>query len=111
MADSLDEFIARSKAQQPIELRIVNKVIKALNEAKNPIVSVFDGVDDTPVTPGNKKEIHRLVFNLDEAYLKTASGGWVFIVMGNDWDCLSDYTISLESIIKPVNDYIQKWNG
>jgi hypothetical protein len=111
MADSLDEYIARSKKQQPITLRIVNKVIKALNEANNPIVSVFDGVDETKVTPGNKKEIHRLVFNLDECYLYTQSGGWVRLVMENDWDCLVDYTISLEDILKPVNDYIEKWNG
>lgn len=32
--------------------------------------------------------------------------GWVRFVYGNDgWDVISDYTVNLESILKPVNEY------
>lgn len=106
----LDDYIKESKAHHYIELTILNKIIKALNEAENPIVQVYDGDEYTDVKPGNKAEIHRLVFNLDECYLFTRSGGWVRIVLGEDWDCLPDYSLSLESVLKPINDFIDKHN-
>lgn len=103
---NLDDFIKESKAHHYVEVKIINKIIKALNDADNPIVSVYDGDENTPVTPGNKREIDRLVYNLDECFLYTKSGGWVRIALGEDWDCLPDYTLDLEDTLKPINDFI-----
>lgn len=105
---NLDEFIAESKKHHYIELTILNKIIKALNAADDPIVAVWDGDELTPVTPGNKKEIHRLVFNLDECWLKTRSKAFVYFVLGNEWDCISDYTLRLEPVLKSINDFIDE---
>lgn len=106
--DRLGEYIARAKEQSPIEAKIVHKIWAALRDAGNPIVSVYDGEETTKAT--TRTEVDRLVFNLDECYLNTKSGGWVRIVMGNEWDCLIDYTVSLEAALQGVNDYIDKYN-
>lgn len=108
---NLDDFIKESKAHHYIELKILNKIIKALNEADDPIVTVYDTDEYTAVTPGNKAEIQRLVFNLDLCYLITRSGGYVFFVLGNEWDCVSDYTLSLEPVLAPINDFIDQHNN
>ena len=101
---NFQEFINRQIAKNPIEARIVRKIVKALKDAGNPVVSVWDGEEDNPVT--TKRDVLEQVFNLDQAHLYTKDGGWVFVVMGNEWDVLSDYTVSLEEALKPVNDYI-----
>lgn len=37
---------------------------------------------------------------------------WVKLVYGNDgWDVICDYTINLETIIDPINDYSMKKYG
>lgn len=46
------------------------------------------------------------VFAVDQAWLKTAEGAWVFIVLGNEWDALTDYTTDLEEALEPVNAYL-----
>jgi hypothetical protein len=103
----LDAFIDRAIKQSPIEARIIRKIVKALKEAGNPVVSVWDGEEDNPVK--TKRDIMVQVFNLDQAHLYTKEGGYVFVVMGNEWDTLSDYSMSLEDALKPVNDYIMKY--
>lgn len=90
------------------EARIVNKIVKTLKAAGNPVVSVWDGAESTNVK--TLRDVQEQVFNLDQCHLYTKSGGWVFIVLGNDWDALTDYTLSLEDALKPVNDYIDKHN-
>jgi len=102
------KFIADNIANNPAEATIVRKVYQALKDAGTPVVSVWDGVEDTPVT--SQQETLEQVFNLDQAWLKTATGAWVLIILGNEWDALSDYTVSLEDALKPVNAYIEsKW--
>lgn len=104
--EEFDQFIKDNMARNYAEARIIKKLWKALKEAGDPIVAVWDGEEETPVR--TLKELNRVAFNLDQCHLYTKSDGWVFIVMGNDWDALSDYTLNLEEAIKPVEDYIQK---
>jgi hypothetical protein len=102
------EFIANAIKNNPVEAKIVRKIVKALKKAGTPVTSVWDGVEETPAT--TTKEILALVFNLDQCHLYTEGTGWVFLVGGNEWDMLSDYTVSLEEALKPVNDWIDKYN-
>lgn len=102
------QFIADNKAANPVEARIVHKVWKALKAADNRVVSVFDGEETTHVD--TMAEMDAVVFNLDECYLYARTGGWVRIVLGNEWDCLVDYTLNLEDALAPVNEYIDKHN-
>jgi hypothetical protein len=92
----------------PAEATTVRKVWKALKDAGNPVVSVWDGEESIPVS--NRDEVLEAVFAVDQAWLYTESGAFVLIILGNEWDALSDYNVSLEDALKPVNDYLQsKW--
>lgn len=88
-----------------VEEEILNRVINALRASGNPVIAVYDTEDETPAH--TNEEIAELVFDLDEAYLITQSGAWVFMVNGNEWDTISDYNVSLEEALKPVNDWIE----
>lgn len=100
----LNDWAKRAVAQRPIEARIVRKVIKALKDAGNPVVQVYDTEEYVDVK--TKDEILNEVFNLDEAYLITESGGWVRLTMGQDWDTVCDYTMSLDEVLEPVMQYV-----
>jgi len=100
----LDAFIADSMKHNKEEASIIRKLFTACKAAGDPIVSVWDGEDDNPVS--TLKSINTQAFNLDQCHLYTKSGGWVFIVMGNGWDAISDYTTSLDPIIDPVLDWV-----
>ena len=102
----LDEFIDRAIKNSPIENKILKCIVAALEAAGDPVVSVWDGEEDNAVN--GLREIQVQVFNLDVCHLYTKSGGWVFLVNGNEWDMLSDYTVSLEEVLKPVNDWIME---
>jgi hypothetical protein len=103
-----DQFIKDNMAAHPAERKIIRKLWKAFKDAGDPIVAVWDGEEETKVS--TLEEVNRCAFNLDQFHLYTKSDGWVFIVMGNEWDALSDYTLDLEEAIKPVEDYIRtKW--
>lgn len=105
MVHNFEQWITEAIESHPIEAKIVRKVVRALKAAGTPVISVWDGEDSTPVK--TEKEILRLVFNLDSAHLYTANG-WVFLVNGEEWDMLNDYTVNLEDALKPVNDWINK---
>lgn len=98
----LDEVIANS----PIEVEIVRRVVRAMREAGTPVVSVWDGEERTAAT--REQDILDLVFNLDIAYLETASGSWVMIMLGHEWDALADYAVSLEDALAPVEAWIEE---
>lgn len=98
-------FIAANIKANPAEATIVRKVYKALKDAGFPITSVFDGEEDTKVE--SLQDVLDLAFNLDDCFLRTSNDGWVRIVMGNEWDALADYTLSLEDALAPVNRYIE----
>jgi len=104
MTTDFSAFIANSIKSHPAEATIVRKVFKALKEAGTPITSVWDGEENTKV--GSLQEVLELVFNLDEAFLRTSDGSWVRIILGNEWDALCDYTVDLEDALASVNAYI-----
>lgn len=91
---------------QWIEEKIVKKLIKSLSEHGTPVVSVWDGEIDTKVS--TKEEILALVFDLDQCHLYTKGGSWVFLVLGNEWDVVSDYTMDLEESVKPIYEWIER---
>ncbi len=99
-------FIDQNMAHNYIEAKIVKKVIKAFADAGNPIVKVDDTEEVVPVS--TKREILEQVFNLDECFLLPKNGGYIRIVLGNEWDALVDYTLNIEDTLKPVNDWISK---
>jgi hypothetical protein len=90
-----------------IELRIVRKVITALKNNGTPVVKVYDTEEYVPVT--NATEAIEATFAVDEAFLMTATGSWVRITLGNEWDVITDYTTDLEDALQPVSDYIDKY--
>lgn len=100
----LDAFIDDQIAHRPIEAKIVRKLVKALKDAGDPVVEVFDSEEYNKVT--TKREILVQVFNLDESYLITKSGGWVRLIMGQDYDMIADYTVSLEDALTEFNEWI-----
>lgn len=108
MPFDFQQFIADNIKANPAEATIVRKVVRALKAAGTPVVNVWDGEENNPVR--TEKDVLEQVFNLDQAWLKTADGAWVFIVLGNEWDALTDYSVSLEAALKPVNEYLEsKW--
>lgn len=98
-------FIDRGIANNPIEADILTRTVEALAAAGTPVTSVYDTDEDVPVT--DLRSIQEQVFNLDEAYLRTANGSWVRFIMGNEEDVICDYTVDLEAALQPVNDYIE----
>lgn len=100
----LNDWAKRAVARRPIEARIVRKVVKALKDAGDPVVQVYDTEEYVDVK--TKDEVLNEVFNLDEAYLITKSGGWVRLIMGQDWDTVCDYTMSLDEALEPVMQYV-----
>lgn len=102
----LDELIARYR--KSTEAKIVRRVVRALAAAGTPVVAVWDGEEETPALAETR--VVELAADLDQLHLYTASGSWVFIVNGNDWDALSDYTTDLEPALGPVCDWAAtKW--
>lgn len=100
------KFIDDNMEHLFVESTIVKRLIKAFADAGNPFVKVDDGEEITEVN--GEREILEQVFNLDECWLLTASGSWVRVVLGNEWDCLVDYTLDVEEIITPVNEWIER---
>ena len=73
------------------------------------------GVDDGDgdLQLGDTSTLLRAIFGVDESTVEVYRGrdfiGTVSLVMGNDGcDVISDYTTSLEDIIKPANDYADR---
>lgn len=106
MTPRLRAFLDKVIANSPTEVEIVLRVVRAMREAGNPVVSVWDGEERTAAT--REQDIIDLVFNLDIAYLETTSGDWVMIVPGNKWDALADHTVYLEDALAPVDAWIEK---
>lgn len=101
-------FTTDQIAKRPLEAQILKRIVNALKRAGNPVVSLWDGEESSPVeTVG---DVVHLAYNLDEFHLYTKSGAWVYFIMGQDYDAIADYTMSIEDALKPVNDWLQsKW--
>jgi hypothetical protein len=105
MATELTDWAKRGIAGRPIEADLVNKVIDGLAAAGKPVVKVFDHEQYHEVE--TREDILNLVFNLDEAYLIPEEGGYVWLVMGEGWTIITDYTLNLEDALSEVNEYVQ----
>lgn len=96
----LSDWAKGSMERHPIEARLVRKVIRALKASGDPVVQVYDTEEYVRVK--TEHDIFNEVFNLDEAYLVTKSGAWVRLVMGEGWDTICDYTMSVADVIDPI---------
>lgn len=105
-AERFRRFIDDNMRANPIETGILSRLYAAFEEAGNPITLIYDGEEDAPIT--SEREMFETAMNLDQCWLKPQSGGWVFIVLGNEWDAISDYTISHEETLAPVNKWIER---
>jgi len=100
----LTTYLTEQIAARPVEALMVRKVVRALKAAGTPVVRIWDGEEHVRVT--SEKDVMDTVFNLDEAVLKTADGAGVFLVMGEGYEMICDYSVSLEDALAPVNAYV-----
>lgn len=99
-------FTTEQIAKRPREAKILKRIVKALADAGNPVVSLWDGEEHSPVETAG--DVIHLAYNLDEFHLYTKSGAWVYYIMDNGWDGICNYTLSVEEALKPVNEWIEK---
>lgn len=127
MAETTLERYQREYRQSP-EGKIVRKVVKALNASPDNahhVVGVWDGEEfETATTPDQVLDI---LANLDQGHIVSgnyqinsgpdfafslrsplSADSWVFIVNGNEWEALSDYTTDLEEVLASVNGWIDE---
>lgn len=91
---NLEEYIAKQIAERPIEATLVRKVYKSLKDAGTPIVRLYDGEVWEKVE--SEKDLLNLAFNLDEWRAYTSGDSWVFVVMGQGAEGLTDWTTNLD---------------
>lgn len=97
-----------------IERDIVTKLVDALL-AKGYVLHVNDGERSYPGTTADRATVLEQLGEVDDEHIEVATPnvegkpkrvGWVRLVYGNDgWDVISDYTMNLEDVLKPVMDY------
>ena len=103
-----------------VEKDIAKRTVKALTAAQF-VLGVSNGEDTysfPPYSPhvGFQAYVDSILDKMgetDEELLEvftqedhTRRVGWVWFVYGNDgWDVISDYSLNLEDVLKPVNDY------
>lgn len=87
------------------ELLIVHRVIQTLKAAGHKLT--VDNGEDATVTDDEQTIVSKL-FACDEGHIITDGGmSFVFFVFGNDGpDVINDYGVSLEEVLKPVNDWV-----
>lgn len=102
---ALDPHTLQSMHHRPVEAKIARKLARELKKAGNDIVSVWyepDGSEKVDVNGEN--EILNAIFAVDVCWLVTKTG-WVFYIIGNTYDAISDYTTDLEPIMGPILDW------
>lgn len=102
-------------ARRAIEREITERTIAAMYAAGYKVAVDYGEESDDPganVHTADAASVLALMMNLDDAYLTVhdaADGeriGWVRFVYGNDGpDAINDYTVNLEDVLKPINDY------
>jgi hypothetical protein len=84
-----------------IERRIAEKVVDdAL--AAGYTIDVFDGGEFPLKKSTNREEILKAMFSTDEDRLfltKDGKTGWVWLIYGNGYHLISDYTVSLATVL------------
>lgn len=99
-----------------IELAILRKLVQAL-VAAGYAISVDSGGEDYDLSNSRDTEaVMADVFAVDDCILHIIKGrehiGFVRLILDNGPDCISDYSVNLDDIIKPANDYaeqLQDW--
>lgn len=94
-----------------IELQIINKLIEEANK-RGYILQIDEvALDDYD------GDFKTAAFDLDECHVVVISGtqedlGWIRLIFGNDgYDLVSDYSMSLEEFLKPVNEVVDFWGS
>jgi CheY-like chemotaxis protein len=89
----IDAKLGRPGAKGMLERRIVFNLLSLLKAAGYSVTSVWDGEEEAPAT--DEKSAMETIFNLDEAIVRfkseTGSKHWLYLVLGNGEDVLSDY--------------------
>lgn len=110
---------AIENASDDTERKIVGKLVSCLFGAGYSI-TVNDGEDDVLVgmLPGSEARIWEALASTDADILKvkrsTAThmhGAFIYLIWGNGPDVISDYSTSLEYVIKPANDLADELDG
>lgn len=100
-----------AKMRARIELTIVRGLIQALQAAGLKLKA--DNGEEKP-TAGTEDELVKTLFACDEANIltynpETKEGSAVYLVFGNNgWDVISDFGTSLEGIIDPFMEEVDK---
>lgn len=95
--------MARYAGMEATHLR---KAYKEMKKAGNPITSVYDGEEELPVR--TMAEMLEVIYSVDECWLKGEKGGYIYIVLGNDWDeVIADYTTGPK--ISAAMDSVWEW--
>ena len=109
-----------------IERKIVTRFVNhCLNNEKRLTVSLERGydTDECLLASTDRKKIIETILSGDEChvFVHEATGpavvdgcintpSWVYFVFGNDgWDTISDYTVGLEKLLEPINEFAQKF--
>ncbi|MGJ4945157.1 hypothetical protein ACQR1W_31670 [Bradyrhizobium sp. HKCCYLS1011] len=86
---------------EKIERQIAEKVVDdAL--AAGYTIDVWDGEEFPLKKSSDREEILKAMFSTDEDKLyltKDGKRGWVLLIYGNGYHLISDYTMSLESVL------------
>ncbi len=102
----LQNYIFDQIKARPVEATLVRKIVRALKKAGTPVVKGYDGEEWETLT--SERSVLEFAFNLDEFRLYTESGSWVFVVMGQGAEGLTDYSIDLEDAMDSLSDWIDK---
>ena len=86
---------------------IVGKLVADLL-AQDCLLTVYDGGEDVVVLSNDAETIFKALASTDSDVIRvtTATGqrlGWVLLIWGNDCDIISDYNLSLDSLISGAN--------
>jgi hypothetical protein len=122
----IDTFMAerfghKLRPEQVLERRIVWNLLNQLAEAGFKAVEVRDGLGDelSEPNPTNPKEAMEHVFNLDDCRVWLRKPGYgehyVFLVMGNGEDILSDWSFyeddrdGFNKAVSEFSEEIERW--
>ena len=97
-----------------VESKITLKVIKTLLSAGYTL-DMNDGEETTVTGSVSANEVHCAMSTTDEdlliAHKEGEKSAWVSFIYGNGnggWDVISDYTLNLEEVLKPVTEYCNR---
>lgn len=95
-----------------IEKSITNRLMGCIMSGKTS-VSVWDGEEWMLKKETNRDKVKDIIGDTDQTQMRIHDMdgnylGWIMLVHGNDWDMICDYSVELESMLKPVNDWVDE---